>query len=141
MCYACLREVCPGRATATYSCGAYLCNYTGCCICGIRDILSVQQHYEDDQETTFLHACQCGHVVAKHEYGFTILDNLQEYSMTCDLCGVGQYSTSCSTVQSGVEVVMERETRAAADTLRDVIAGYDPTPHMVEYASEGEDWI
>lgn len=40
-------------------------------------------------------ACKdCQHVIAKHEFTFDVVDDYQEYSMTCLLCGNGSAEVS-----------------------------------------------
>jgi hypothetical protein len=67
-------------------------------------------HEEEDEETiTYKHVCEvCGHLIAVHEYTFSVDDMYQvwgvvtkyltlypqEYSMNCTLCGYGNATVS-----------------------------------------------
>jgi len=37
---------------------------------------------------------KCEHVVAEHTYTFELVEEFQEFTMTCDLCGVGEDEAS-----------------------------------------------
>uniref|UniRef100_A0A3Q2Q1Z3 Protein Churchill n=1 Tax=Fundulus heteroclitus TaxID=8078 RepID=A0A3Q2Q1Z3_FUNHE len=44
---------------------------------------------------TFSNVCKnCDHVVARHEYTFSVVDEYQEYTMLCMLCGKAEDSIS-----------------------------------------------
>lgn len=51
---------------------------------------------EDGEEiVTYDHLCKnCHHVVARHEYTFSIMDDFQEYTMLCLLCGKAEDTIS-----------------------------------------------
>lgn len=51
---------------------------------------------EDGEEiVTYDHLCKnCHHVIARHEYTFSIMDEFQEYTMLCLLCGKAEDTIS-----------------------------------------------
>ncbi|TRY57075.1 hypothetical protein DNTS_023965, partial [Danionella cerebrum] len=74
--------------------GSYLMNFLGCANCHQRDFVLISDKTvtnEDEEEiVTYLHMCQnCDHVIARHEYTFTV-----EYTMLCMLCGKAEDSIS-----------------------------------------------
>ncbi|XP_070179586.1 protein Churchill-like isoform X2 [Littorina saxatilis] len=77
--------------------GSYLVNYAGCNECGGRDILIKNRIVSEDEDEliTFQHVClHCEHIVANHEYSFKVVEEFQEYEMSCLLCGNGEDSRS-----------------------------------------------
>ena len=75
--------------------GCNVVNFKGCAKCGAMSMPEMrdrkQEVDEDGCETiTFTHVCpKCDHVVGKHEHVFEVVDDYQEYTMTCVLCGRG----------------------------------------------------
>jgi hypothetical protein len=73
-------------------------NYAGCVQCRSCDVVIREKtcHEEEDEETiTYKHVCEgCGHLIAVHEYTFSVDDMYQEYSMNCTLCGYGNATVS-----------------------------------------------
>ena len=68
---------------------------TGCKDCGPREIIKISnKKVEDDDEhenISYNHTCNsCSHVIAEHEYTFSVMDFEQDYSMNCLLCGTGE---------------------------------------------------
>ncbi|XP_036110873.1 protein Churchill isoform X1 [Molossus molossus] len=79
--------------------GSFLLNFTGCAVCGKRDFMLITNKSlkeEDGEEiVTYDHLCKnCHHVVARHEYTFSIMDEFQEYTMLCLLCGKAEDTIS-----------------------------------------------
>ncbi|XP_016384815.1 protein Churchill-like isoform X1 [Sinocyclocheilus rhinocerous] len=79
--------------------GSYLMNFLGCANCHQRDFVLISDRTmvnEDEEEIiTYLHMCKnCDHVIARHEYTFTVVDDYQEYTMLCMLCGKAEDSIS-----------------------------------------------
>jgi Churchill protein len=110
MCKHCLREAFPERQRTTLQNGAYLLNFAGCAGCKQRNDFLAERNLreeetdEKDEEgesiyehsNDYEHACKlCGHKVADHSYVFRVISNgeIQEYSMSCALCGKGEYSS------------------------------------------------
>ena len=99
-------------------------NFAGCAACGQRsdflDELKRTRTEEDDDETyeesiEFEHCCKsCNHLVAKHSYDFRIVQQgqVQEFSMSCALCGKGEDVSSSLPVeqvreQAHIDIVLE----------------------------------
>ncbi|XP_077906202.1 protein Churchill isoform X2 [Ictidomys tridecemlineatus] len=79
--------------------GSFLLNFTGCAVCSKRDFMLITNKSlkeEDGEEiVTYDHLCKnCHHVVARHEYTFSIMDEFQEYTMLCLLCGKAEDTIS-----------------------------------------------
>ncbi|MCI4389706.1 hypothetical protein PGIGA_G00101570 [Pangasianodon gigas] len=79
--------------------GSYLMNFLGCANCQQRDFVLISNKTlvdEDEEEiVTYLHKCKnCDHVIARHEYTFSVVDDYQEYTMLCMLCGKAEDSIS-----------------------------------------------
>ncbi|XP_021103333.1 protein Churchill isoform X1 [Heterocephalus glaber] len=79
--------------------GSFLLNFTGCAVCNKRDFMLITNKSlkeEDGEEiVTYDHLCKnCHHVVARHEYTFSIMDEFQEYTMLCLLCGKAEDTIS-----------------------------------------------
>ena len=45
---------------------------------------------DEVEEIVYLHVCECGHHVSRHEYSWTCTDEQHIYQMTCELCGMGE---------------------------------------------------
>uniref|UniRef100_A0A9L0K1W5 Protein Churchill n=1 Tax=Equus asinus TaxID=9793 RepID=A0A9L0K1W5_EQUAS len=79
--------------------GSFLLNFTGCAVCNKRDFMLITNKSlkeEDGEEiVTYDHLCKnCHHVIARHEYTFSIMDEFQEYTMLCLLCGKAEDTIS-----------------------------------------------
>uniref|UniRef100_A0A4W5MF05 Protein Churchill n=1 Tax=Hucho hucho TaxID=62062 RepID=A0A4W5MF05_9TELE len=79
--------------------GSYLINYLGCANCHQRDFVLISNKATEDEDgeeiVTYDHVCKnCDHVVARHEYTFSVVDDYQEYTMLCMLCGKAEDSIS-----------------------------------------------
>ncbi|XP_012859113.1 protein Churchill [Echinops telfairi] len=79
--------------------GSFLLNFTGCAVCSKRDFMMITNksfREEDGEEiVTYDHLCRnCHHLVARHEYTFSIMDEFQEYTMLCLLCGKAEDTVS-----------------------------------------------
>ncbi|XP_062504196.1 protein Churchill-like [Corticium candelabrum] len=100
MCRNCVKESCPDRGSCCLETGTYLMNYAGCCQCNKKtDINNIDKKSENDvdgnETVTYKHVCQtCDHVIARHEYTFSVDDEFQEYTMNCVLCGYGEATVS-----------------------------------------------
>ncbi|KAF0023659.1 hypothetical protein F2P81_024289 [Scophthalmus maximus] len=79
--------------------GSYLMNYLCCASCHQRDFVLISNKATEDDDgeeiVTYDHVCKnCDHVVARHEYTFSVVDEYQEYTMLCMLCGKAEDSIS-----------------------------------------------
>ncbi|XP_024904868.1 protein Churchill [Pteropus alecto] len=91
MCGDCVEKEYPNRVSEL--------NFTGCAVCNKRDFMLITNKSlkeEDGEEiVTYDHLCKnCHHVVARHEYTFSIMDEFQEYTMLCLLCGKAEDTIS-----------------------------------------------
>ncbi|XP_059353953.1 protein Churchill-like [Carassius carassius] len=99
MCTGCVQKQYPDRGHTCLENGSYLMNFLACANCQQRDFVLISDRTmesEDDEElVTYLHMCKnCDHVIARHEYTFTVVDDYQEYTMLCMLCGKAEDSIS-----------------------------------------------
>ncbi|XP_065910883.1 protein Churchill-like [Dysidea avara] len=100
MCINCLKTNTPDRGSTCLEKGAYLMNFAGCHACKnvgfLKEESKVSEEDDDGEETvTYNHVCkECDHIVASHEYTFSVDDGFQEYSMNCTLCGYGSATVS-----------------------------------------------
>ncbi|PIO26404.1 hypothetical protein AB205_0207600, partial [Aquarana catesbeiana] len=65
--------------------GSFLVNYVSCVKCNTRDFVLIANKTNDEEDgeeiITFDHVCKnCHHVIAKHEYTFSVVD---EYQVQC----------------------------------------------------------
>jgi Churchill protein len=102
MCKDCVKEAFVDRGRCALERGCYLLNFAGCIKCQRRDDFLEEKnlvHTEEQEDEAelfeetleFNHCCKsCGHVIAKHLYGFRTNTTVQEYSMACALCGKGE---------------------------------------------------
>uniref|UniRef100_K7FTV0 Protein Churchill n=1 Tax=Pelodiscus sinensis TaxID=13735 RepID=K7FTV0_PELSI len=79
--------------------GSFLLNYVGCVECNKRDFVLITNRATDDDDgeeiITYDHVCKnCHHMIARHEYTFSVVDEYQEYTMLCLLCGRAEDSIS-----------------------------------------------
>ena len=99
MCGDCVEKEYPNRGTTCLENGSFLLNFAGCAVCSKRDFMLITNRSlkeEDGEEiVTYDHLCKnCHHVVARHEYTFSIMDEFQEYTMLCLLCGKAEDTIS-----------------------------------------------
>ncbi|CAN9507884.1 unnamed protein product [Ophioblennius macclurei] len=92
MCNGCVQKEHPDRGTTCLEDGSYLMNYRGCAACHQRDFVMIRNKIPDEDDgveiITYDHVCKhCDHVIARHEYTFSVTDYYQEYTMLCLLCG------------------------------------------------------
>ncbi|XP_014401397.1 PREDICTED: protein Churchill isoform X1 [Myotis brandtii] len=91
MCGDCVEKEYPNRGNICLENGSFLLNFTGCAVCGKRDFMLITNKSlkeEDGEEiVTYDHLCQnCHHVVARHEYTFSIMDEFQDNFETNAKC-------------------------------------------------------
>ncbi|KAM5129828.1 protein Churchill [Mantella aurantiaca] len=99
MCGGCVQEEYPERGSTCLETGSFLLNYVSCAKCNTRDFVLIANKTADEEDgeeiITFDHVCKnCHHVIAKHEYTFSVVDEYQEYTMLCMLCGRAEDSVS-----------------------------------------------
>ncbi|XP_012869221.1 PREDICTED: LOW QUALITY PROTEIN: protein Churchill [Dipodomys ordii] len=99
MCGDCVEKEYPNRGNTCLENGSFLLNFTGCAVCSKRDFMLITNKSlkeEDGEEIiTYDHLCKnCHHVIARHEYTFSIMDEFQEYTMLCLLCGKAEDTIS-----------------------------------------------
>ncbi|KAK2496425.1 hypothetical protein MC885_002093 [Smutsia gigantea] len=83
MCGDCVEKEYPNRGNICLENGSFLLNFTGCAVCSKRDFMLItnKSYKEEDGEeiVTYDHLCKnCHHVVARHEYTFSIMDEFQQ---------------------------------------------------------------
>ncbi|XP_041262167.1 protein Churchill isoform X3 [Onychostruthus taczanowskii] len=106
MCGGCVGTEYPERGTTCLEGGSFLLNFVGCAQCGRRDFVLVSNRAEEldggEEIVTYDRAvggpgdlCKnCHHLIARHEYTFSVVDDYQEYTMLCLLCGRAEDSVS-----------------------------------------------
>uniref|UniRef100_A0A3B4HAE0 Protein Churchill n=2 Tax=Haplochromini TaxID=319058 RepID=A0A3B4HAE0_9CICH len=127
MCNGCVQKEYPDRGNTCLENGSYLMNYLGCANCHHRDFVMISNKATEDDDgeeiVTYDHVCKnCDHVIARHEYTFSVVDEyqassavvtkpveihtvdsvtlrvffcvVQEYTMLCMLCGKAEDSIS-----------------------------------------------
>ncbi|KAI4568349.1 protein Churchill isoform X2 [Ovis aries] len=82
MCVDCVEKEYPNRGNICLENGSFLLNFTGCAVCSKRDFMLITNKSlkeEDGEEiVTYDHLCKnCHHVIARHEYTFSIMDEFQ----------------------------------------------------------------
>ncbi|XP_073923879.1 protein Churchill isoform X3 [Castor canadensis] len=82
MCGDCVEKEYPNRGNTCLENGSFLLNFTGCAVCNKRDFMLITNKSlkeEDGEEiVTYDHLCKnCHHVIARHEYTFSIMDEFQ----------------------------------------------------------------
>ncbi|XP_040333334.1 protein Churchill isoform X2 [Herpailurus yagouaroundi] len=85
MCGGCVEKEYPNRGNICLENGSFLLNFTGCAVCNKRDFMLITNKSlkeEDGEEiVTYDHLCKnCHHVVARHEYTFSIMDEFQGHA-------------------------------------------------------------
>ncbi|CAK6979212.1 protein Churchill [Scomber scombrus] len=99
MCNDCVQKEYPDRGNTCLENGSYLMNYLSCASCHQRDFVLISNKATEDEDgeeiVTYDHVCKnCDHVIARHEYTFSVDDEYQEYTMLCMLCGKAEDSIS-----------------------------------------------
>ncbi|XP_053922665.1 protein Churchill isoform X1 [Cuculus canorus] len=114
MCGGCVGTEYPERGTTCLEGGSFLLNFVGCAQCGRRDFVLLSNRaagLQDGEEIVtydragrapagggglgFKDLCKnCHHLIARHEYTFSVVDDYQEYTMLCLLCGRAEDSIS-----------------------------------------------
>ncbi|MGH0164968.1 UNVERIFIED_CONTAM: hypothetical protein FKN15_076663 [Acipenser sinensis] len=89
----------PSHGNTCLENGSFLLNYVGCAKCNHRDFMLINNkttEEEDGEEiVTYDHVCKnCHHIIARHEYTFSVVDDYQEYTMLCMLCGKAEDTIS-----------------------------------------------
>ncbi|XP_025047795.1 protein Churchill [Alligator sinensis] len=74
-------------------------NFGACAECNKRDFVLIANRATEEEDgeeiITYDHMCEnCHHVIARHEYTFSVVDDYQEYTMLCLLCGRAEDSIS-----------------------------------------------
>uniref|UniRef100_A0A3Q3VXA1 Protein Churchill n=1 Tax=Mola mola TaxID=94237 RepID=A0A3Q3VXA1_MOLML len=82
MCNGCVQKEYPDRGNTCLENGSYLMNYLGCASCHQRDFVLIRNQAAEDDDgeeiVTYDHVCKnCDHVVARHEYTFSVVDEYQ----------------------------------------------------------------
>lgn len=72
----------PNKGNTCLENGSFLLNFAGCAVCSKRDFMLITNRSlkeEDGEEiVTYDHLCKnCHHVIARHEYTFSIMDEFQ----------------------------------------------------------------
>ncbi|KAM6309142.1 protein Churchill [Aegotheles albertisi] len=100
MCGGCVDTEYPERGTTCLEGGSFLLNFVGCAQCGRRDFVLLGNRAATglrggEESVSYDHLCKnCHHLIAHHEYTFSVVDDYQEYTMLCLLCGRGDDSIS-----------------------------------------------
>uniref|UniRef100_A0A3Q3KFN8 Protein Churchill n=1 Tax=Monopterus albus TaxID=43700 RepID=A0A3Q3KFN8_MONAL len=82
MCNGCVQKEYPDRGNTCLENGSYLMNYLGCANCHQRDFVLISNKAAEDDDgeeiVTYDHVCKnCNHVIARHEYTFSVVDEYQ----------------------------------------------------------------
>ncbi|KAA8583099.1 hypothetical protein FQN60_015645 [Etheostoma spectabile] len=82
MCNGCVQKEYPDRGNTCLENGSYLMNYQGCANCHQRDFVLISNKATEDDDgeeiVTYDHVCKnCDHVIARHEYTFSVVDEYQ----------------------------------------------------------------
>ncbi|XP_062324253.1 protein Churchill isoform X1 [Osmerus eperlanus] len=122
MCNGCVQKEYPDRGSICLENGSYLMNYLACANCHQRDfvLISNKSTEEEDGEeiVTYDHVCKnCEHVIARHEYTFSVVDEYQSCGAAAEkarspLTLSKEYSTRGDTDAFLVTVTRERFVRA-----------------------------
>ncbi|XP_077789742.1 protein Churchill isoform X1 [Podarcis muralis] len=83
MCGGCVKTEYPSRGNTCLENGSYLMNYVGCIECKKKDFVLITNKVAEDDDgeeiITYDHVCKnCHHVIARHEYTFSVVDDYQE---------------------------------------------------------------
>nr|XP_020860323.1 protein Churchill isoform X2 [Phascolarctos cinereus] len=95
MCGDCVEKEYPNRGNTCLENGSFLLNYIGCAMCNKRDFMLIankSMKEEDGEEiVTYDHVCKnCHHIVARHEYTFSVMDDYQSSSLCWELLVSGE---------------------------------------------------
>uniref|UniRef100_A0A674IX30 Protein Churchill n=1 Tax=Terrapene triunguis TaxID=2587831 RepID=A0A674IX30_9SAUR len=68
--------------------GSFLLNYVGCVECNKRDFVLIANRATEEEDgeeiITYDHVCKnCHHMIARHEYTFSVVDDYQVCCLTC----------------------------------------------------------
>uniref|UniRef100_A0A8C7A3M9 Protein Churchill n=1 Tax=Nothoprocta perdicaria TaxID=30464 RepID=A0A8C7A3M9_NOTPE len=82
MCGGCVGTEYPPRGTTCLEGGSFLLNFAGCARCGRRDLVLLANRaaglHGAEEIVTYDHLCKnCHHVIARHEYTFSVVDDYQ----------------------------------------------------------------
>ncbi|XP_063189536.1 protein Churchill isoform X2 [Chroicocephalus ridibundus] len=82
MCGGCVGTEYPERGTTCLEGGSFLLNFVGCAQCGRRDFVLLSNRaaglHGGDEIVTYDHLCKnCHHLIARHEYTFSVVDDYQ----------------------------------------------------------------
>ncbi|XP_042302765.1 protein Churchill [Sceloporus undulatus] len=99
MCGGCVKTEYPSRGNTCLENGSYLMNFVGCIECKKKEFVMITNRAREEEDgeeiITYDHVCKnCHHVIARHEYTFSVVDDYQEYTMLCMLCGRAEDSIS-----------------------------------------------
>ncbi|XP_033282586.1 protein Churchill isoform X5 [Orcinus orca] len=84
MCGDCVEKEYPNRGNICLENGSFLLNFIGCAVCSKRDFMLITNKSlkEEDGEEIVTYdpdLCRnCHHVIARHEYTFSIMDEFQK---------------------------------------------------------------
>ncbi|XP_041614070.1 protein Churchill isoform X3 [Vulpes lagopus] len=103
MCGGCVEKEYPNRGNICLENGSFLLNFTGCAVCSKRDFMLItnKSFKEEDGEeiVTYDHLCKnCHHIIARHEYTFSIMDEFQLCNCTVvgsDECWLAHCPHTC----------------------------------------------
>jgi len=159
MCVHCLREAFPERHRCTLERGTYFLNFAGCYQCKQRNDFPIEtsrttkeEKSEEEMEETieYDHTCkQCNHVIARHFYSYTENHEaeIQDYNMSCALCGKGNDSaimSSAVVVQERTQIVILEEFNAreqAQIAFPSVLISRIPEPpHLTLKDDDDDEW-
>nr|KAF6483692.1 churchill domain containing 1 [Rousettus aegyptiacus] len=121
MCGDCVEKEYPNRGNICLENGSFLLNFTGCAVCSKRDFMLITNKSlkeEDGEEiVTYDHLCKnCHHVVARHEYTFSIMDEFQGKPRTTRRLGK-RHCSSLRWVKSRVVVPQSEATFSISTAL------------------------
>ncbi|XP_036699662.1 protein Churchill isoform X2 [Balaenoptera musculus] len=113
MCGDCVEKEYPNRGNICLENGSFLLNFIGCAVCSKRDFMLITNKSlkeEDGEEiVTYDHLCKnCHHVIARHEYTFSIMDEFQGHEDAVG-CGWDNRAESQSRASSGLGRVDRRQ--------------------------------
>ncbi|XP_039393177.1 protein Churchill isoform X4 [Mauremys reevesii] len=82
MCGGCVETEYPSRGNTCLENGSFLLNYVGCVECNKRDFVLIANRATEEEDgeeiITYDHVCKnCHHMIAKHEYTFSVVDDYQ----------------------------------------------------------------
>uniref|UniRef100_A0A3P9KZU5 Protein Churchill n=1 Tax=Oryzias latipes TaxID=8090 RepID=A0A3P9KZU5_ORYLA len=112
MCNGCVQKEYPDRGNTCLENGSYLMNYLGCANCHKRDFVLINNKSTEDDDgeeiVTYDHVCKnCDHVIARHEYTFSVVDEYQVIMLDLSL----QDSAQCCL---NMHFILSRSTPCSA---------------------------